>query len=120
MKIGVFLLESVPPQVSEKVSKLQSTQTAYDTTVLQRQRVQEELAEVEKALETMSQEPQDEVYQFAGRVLVKREKKRVETELKEKQELLKLRNSALEKQEDKLKEKIQELEDSIRTSLKGQ
>lgn len=114
------MLESIPPQVSDKISKLQSTQAAYDTTVLQHQRVQEELTEVERALETLSQEARDEVYQFAGRVLVKRDKKKVETELKEKQELLKLRESALEKQEGKLKEKIEELEGSIRGSLKGQ
>jgi len=113
-------LDSVPPQVSERMSKLQSTLAAHDTTVLQRQRVQEELAEVDKALETLSQEPQDEVYQFAGRVLVKRDKKKVETELKEKQELLKLRSSALERQETKLREKIKELEDSIKGSLKSQ
>jgi prefoldin beta subunit len=113
-------LDSVPPQVSEKISKLQSTQAAYDTTVLQHQRVQEELSEVESALETLSQEQQTEVYQFAGRVLVKRDKGKIETELKEKQELLKLRSSALEKQEEKLKEKIKELEDAIRSSMKGQ
>lgn len=113
-------MDSVPPQVSEKISKLQSTQAAYDTTVLQHQRVQEELSEVESALETLSQEQQTEVYQFAGRVLVKRDKGKIETELKEKQELLKLRSSALEKQEEKLKEKIKELEDAIRSSMKGQ
>ena len=114
------MLESIPPQVSDKISKLQSTQAAYDTTVLQHQRVQEELNEVERALETLGQESRDEVYQFAGRVLVKRDKKKVETELKEKQELLKLRESALEKQEGKLKEKIEELKGSIRGSLKSQ
>ena len=120
MWLGAFLLDSVPPQVSDKISKLQSTQAAYDTTVLQHQRVQEELSEVERSLETLGQELSDEVYQFAGRVLVKREKKKVETELKEKQELLKLRDSALEKQEGKLKEKIEELEGSIKGSLKSQ
>lgn len=120
MWFGAFLLESMPPQVNDKVSKLQSTQAAYDTTVLQHQRVQEELSEVEQTLETLGQETGDEVYQFAGRVLVKRDKEKVETELKEKQELLKLRDSALEKQEGKLKEKIQELEDSLKGSLKSQ
>jgi len=76
--------------------------------------------EVERTLETLGQEAQGEVYQFAGRVLIKRDKKKVETELRERQELLKLRSSALEKQESRLKEKIQELESSIRGSLKGQ
>ena len=113
-------MDSVPPQVNERISRLQSTQSAYDTTVLQRQRVQEELSEVESSLETLGQEQQSEVYQFAGRILVKRDKGKVETELKEKQELLKLRSSALEKHEEKLKEKIKELEDTIRGSLKSQ
>jgi len=113
-------MEPLTPQIREKLEKLESLQSALDSTILQKQRIEEELSEAERAIEALKEHTSDEVYQFLGKILIKKEREKALLELQERLELLKLRSSALEKQEEKIKEKIQELGEDVRGSLKGQ
>ena len=113
-------MESISPETREKLEKLESLQSSLDSTVLQKQRIDEELAETEKAIEALKDNPTDGVYRFLGKILIKKDREKTLLELQEGLDLLKLRSSALEKQQERLKEKIQELGDSVRGSLSGQ
>ncbi len=113
-------MESLSPEIREKLEKLESLQSALDSTVLQKQRIEEELSETGRAIEALKEHTSDEVYQFLGKILIKKEREKMLLELQERTELLKLRSSALEKQQERLKEKIQELGESVRGSLSGQ
>lgn len=113
-------MESPTPEIREKLEKLESLQSAFDSTTVQKQRIEEDLAETERAIEALKENTTDQVYQFLGKILIKKDREKMLLELQETLELLKLRSSALQKQEQKLKEKIQELGESVRGSLSGQ
>ncbi|MBO3757930.1 MAG: prefoldin subunit [Thermoproteota archaeon] len=107
---------SAPEQ--EKLLKLQDMQEKIESLRIQIERVKGELEDVEKAIEALSSEEQKDVYQFLGKIMIKREKDAVLTELKERQEFLKLRQSGLQKQLEKLEEKAKELESEIRETIR--
>ncbi len=113
-------MESPGPEIREKLEKLEALQSAFESTTVQKQRIEEELAETERAIEALKENATEQVYQFLGKILIKKDREKMLLELQERLELLKLRSSALQKQEQKLKEKIQELGESVRGSLSGQ
>lgn len=113
-------MESLSPQIKEKIEKLQSLQSALDSTILQKHRIQEELAESERAIEALKEYGSGKVYQYLGKIMIQKDAEIVLLELQERLELLKLRSSALQRQEEKLREKIKEIGESVRESLAEQ
>lgn len=108
---------SASEQTQDKILRLQDMQEKIESLRIQIERVKNELGELERAIDALTPEEQKEVYQFLGKIMIKRGKDDVLKELKEKQEFLKLRQSGLQKQLEKLEEKAKELEKEIRGAL---
>jgi len=110
----------MPPWLQEQIGKLQQSQQNLQSIMTQRQHLEMEKAETEKALEELNKVADgDSVFKQAGTVLVKSDKKTLVDELEEKVELAKTRSTVLEKQEVRVKETLKEQEAKITEMMKS-
>lgn len=110
----------MPPWLQEQLMKLQQSQQNLQSIMTQKQHLEMEKAETEKALEELKKiGDADAVYKQAGTVLLKSTKKELIDELEEKQEMAKTRVTVLEKQETRVKETLKEQETKITEMMKS-
>ena len=112
--------QQIPPMVQEQSMKLQQTQQNLQMILSQKQQLELERLETEKALEELNKANDDDaVFKHAGTILIKSNKKDLLEELEEKKELAKTKTSLLTKQEEKLKTSLKELETKIQEMIKN-
>ena len=110
----------MPPWLQEQIMKLQQSQQNLQSIMTQRQHLEMEKAETEKALEELKKSADgDAVFKQAGTILIKSTKKTLVDELEEKVELSKTRSTVLEKQEVRVKETLKEQEAKITEMMKS-
>jgi prefoldin beta subunit len=113
--------QQMPPWLQEQITKMQQTQQNLQSILAQKQQVDMENIESERALEELQKANDDEqVFKYAGTILIKSEKKTLIDELEEKKELSKTKITVLGKQEQRLKTSLQEQEKKIQDMLKQQ
>ncbi len=111
-------LGQLPPQVQERLQRLQNLQTTLQQLLVQKQQIEMEKIESEKALETLKDVAADsKVFKSVGAVLVERPKDDVEKELTERVEFLDMRLKVIVKQEDKTKEKMTGIQETLQKEL---
>ena len=109
-----------PPWLQEQIGKLQQSQQNLQSIMTQRQHLEMEKAETEKAIDELKKVADgDSVFKQAGTVLIKSDKKTLLDELEEKIELAKTRSTVLEKQEVRVKETLKEQEAKITEMMKS-
>ncbi len=110
----------MPPWLQEQIMKLQQSQQNLQSIMTQRQHLEMEKAETEKALDELKKIADDDsVFKQAGTVLIKSNKKTLVDELEEKVELSKTRSTVLGKQEVRVKETLKEQEAKITEMMKS-
>ena len=110
----------MPPWLQEQIGKLQQSQQNLQSIMTQRQHLEMEKAENEKAIDELKKVADgDSVFKQAGTVLIKSDKKTLVDELEEKIELAKTRSTVLEKQEVRVKETLKEQEAKITEMMKS-
>ena len=110
----------IPPMVQEQLAKLQQTQQNFQSILMQKQQLESQKLETEKALEELKKVSDDEaVFKHAGTIMIKSNKKDLLEELGEQIELAKTKASLLAKQEERLKATLQEQETKIQEMMKG-
>ena len=110
--------QQMPPWLQEQITKMQQTQQNLQSILAQKQQVDMENIESERALEELQKASDDEqVFKYAGTILIKSEKKTLIDELEEKKELSKTKITVLTKQEERLKTSLQEQEKKIQDIL---
>jgi len=110
----------MPPWLQEQIGKLQQSQQNLQSIMTQRQHLEMEKAETEKAVDELKKVADgDSVFKQAGTVLIKSDKKTLLDELEEKIELAKTRSTVLEKQEVRVKETLKEQEAKITEMMKS-
>jgi prefoldin beta subunit len=108
----------IPPQIQEQLARLQQIQQSLDALLLQKQQLELELSESESALAELEKSaPGEVVYRQVGRILIKSDRDALLKELKEKKEILTIRQTSLTKQEARLKEKLSELQTQLREKI---
>ena len=111
--------QQIPPMVQEQISKLQQTQQNLQMIMAQKQQLELEQLETEKALAELNKANDDDaVFKHAGTILIKSNKKDLIEELEEKKELAKTKASLLAKQEERLKTGLKEQETKIQEMIK--
>jgi prefoldin beta subunit len=111
-------LSRLPPQVQERLLRLQQLQQTLQTVLTQKQQLELELSETDQALREL--EKTDEatpIYKSIGSLLVKAEKPKVTTDLTERKELLNTRIGVLGKQEERLRTQAKELQTKLQRDL---
>jgi len=110
----------LPPWLKEQISRLQQLQQNLQAIMMQKQQIELEIVETERALEELSKTTtSDSIYKAAGPLLIKSDKDTIEKELTEKKELANTRVMVLGKQELRVKENLKEVENKINQMLKG-
>lgn len=100
--------------------KLQQSQQNLQSVMTQKQHLDVEKAETEKALEELRKVADgDAVFKQSGIVLIKSKKQDLIDELEERIEMTKTRAVVLQKQETRLKETLKEQETKITEMMKG-
>jgi prefoldin beta subunit len=113
--------QQIPPWLQEQLSKMQQSQQNLQSVMAQKQHLELEQLETEKALEEISKASDDTiVYKHAGSILIKSNKKDLIAELEEKKELAKTRVTVLSKQEQRIKESLKEQESKINEMIRGE
>ena len=112
--------QELPPWLREQVSRLQQLQQNLQAIMMQKQQLEIENVETDRALEELKKAGADDaVYKAAGSVMVKAKKDDVVKDLEEKKELGATRVKVLEKQETRVKENLKEVETKINEMIRG-
>lgn len=110
----------MPPWLQEQLMKMQQSQQNLQSIMTQKQHLEMEKVETEKALEELQKAADDDnVYKHAGTILIKSTKKELIDELEERKEMAKTRSTVLEKQELRIKESLKEQEAKITEMMRG-
>ena len=109
----------LPPLLREQLARYEQTQQNLQSVLAQKQQVELELGETEKALEELGKAGDAEaIYKFAGNLLVRVKKEDVVKELNEKKELGSTRKMVLAKQESRFRESLKDLQAKIDDAVK--
>ena len=112
--------QQIPPFVQEQLAKFQQTQQNFQSILMQKQQLESEKHETEKALEELKKASDDEsVFKHAGSIMIKSNKKDLIEELEEQVELAKTKSSLLVKQEERLKTTLKEQETKIQEMIQN-
>jgi prefoldin beta subunit len=111
-------ISKLPPQVQERLLRLQQVQQTLQSVLAQKQQVDIESTEIEQALSELQKMTDDAViYKAIGTLLVKSEKAKITAELTERKELLNTRTSILGKQEERLRSQLKDLQAKLQQDL---
>lgn len=112
-------LSQLPPQIQQRLLRLQQLQQNLQGVMAQKQQLTLQLTETENAVKELEKLTDDAVvYKSIGALLVKAEKAKVSTELTERKDLVKMRVDVLTKQEERLKTQVKELQDKLQQDLR--
>ena len=112
--------QQIPPWMQEQIMKMQQAQQSLQSILLQKQQLEMEQIDSEKAIEELKKASDDEtVYKHTGSILIKSTKKVLISELEERKELANTRTTVLAKQEARVKESIKEQETKINEMIKN-
>ena len=103
-------------EAEDKINQLQLVEQNMQSFGMQKQNIQMQLMEVESALAELGKT--DSAYKIIGNVMVAAKKGDLKKELEEKQEMLNMRISSVEKQEEKLREKATKMQSEVLASMK--
>ena len=101
------------------INQYQFLQQQLQAISIQKEDSKLELIENEKALEEIKNSNVKEVYKIVGQIMIKKDVEEAKKEIEEKINDLELRLSAFEKTEQKINDKIKELEPKIQKLLTG-
>lgn len=98
------------------ITQLQLLQQNLQNLLLQKQQFQKQSTEVDSALKEI--ETSETAYKIIGNIMVASKKPDLKKDLQQKKELLDLRLKTLEKQEQTLKQKTEEIQKKVLETLK--
>jgi len=107
---------NVSKETQQNVEQLQMLEQSLQATLMQKQTISNQLAEIDNALQEIGKTEQ--VYKIVGPVMIATSKKEAQEELQGKKETITIRLQNLDKQEHKLKERFEQLQDDVLKELK--
>lgn len=108
------MAEKMPPEVQQQAIKYQQIQIQLNQLVVEKNALEQELREINRALEILKTTPVDaEIYRAAGHLLIKINKEEAEKELNERKELIELRIKTLDRQESLLRQQLSEIQNKL-------
>ena len=111
-------LSKLPPNVQERLLRLQQLQQTLQSILAQKQQVDMEKSEVDQTIAELQKTADDAViYKAIGSLLVKAEKPKVTEDLVERKELLDTRTTVLARQEERMRSQIKEAQTKLQEDL---
>ena len=114
------IMKEISPQLQNQIIQLRQLQQQAQALAIQRGQIEIMLREAEAALGEMEKAGAEEViYRAVGEILIKSKKEDIQTALAEKKETYSLRLKTLEKQEERILKRVQELQTQIQSALEA-
>jgi len=113
-------LQNIPENIQQELMQFQQLQSQYQIIVSQLQSLKIEMTETDVALNELSKTENPVVYKSIGSILVKSEKPDILDDLNKKKESIDIRIKTIEKQEDRVKKKLEEMQKNLQKALGGQ
>lgn len=111
-------ISKLPPQVQERLLRLQQLQQTLQTILQQKQQVEVETAEIDQSLSELEKTADDAViYKAAGSLLVRAVKADIIKELNERKELLNTRTTVITRQEERMRSQLKEIQTKLQEDL---
>ena len=111
-------ISKLPPNVQERLLRLQQLQQTLQSILAQKQQVEMEKTEVEQTIAELQKTAEDAViYKAIGSLLVKADKPKVTEDLVERKELLDTRSTVLARQEERMRSQIKEAQTKLQEDL---
>ena len=111
-------ISKLPPNVQERLLRLQQLQQTLQSILAQKQQVDMEKTEVEQTVAELQKTAEDTViYKAIGSLLVRAEKPKVTEELVERKELLDTRKTVLARQEERIRSQVKEAQTKLQEDL---
>ena len=111
--------QDVPPWLREQLETYEKLQQNLQSVLVQKQQIDLEIIEIDKALAELEKSADNvKVYKSAGTVMVSSNKADVVKDLTESKDLSNTKLSVLNKQEERLKENIKEVQTKLDESMK--
>ena len=101
---------------NDNIQEMQILEQNLHNILLQKQAFQMELSETTSALKEI--EKSDEIYRLIGELMLKTDKIKAKDDLLTKEKILSMRIKSIEKQEDALSKRLEELRNKITNSAK--
>jgi prefoldin beta subunit len=111
-------ISKLPPNVQERLLRLQQLQQTLQSILAQKQQVDMEKTEVEQTLAELQKTSDDAViYKAIGSLLVKAEKPKVNEDLAERKSLLDTRSTVMTRQEERIRSQVKEAQTKLQEDL---
>jgi len=111
-------ISKLPPNVQERLLRLQQLQQTLQTILAQKQQVEMEKTEVDQTISELTKTADDAViYKAIGSLLVKAEKPKVTEELNERKSLLDTRSTVMARQEERVRSQVKEAQTKLQEDL---
>ena len=111
--------QEVPPWLKEQLERYEQLQQNLQSILVQKQQIDLEIIEINKALEELNKSADDvKVYKSAGTVMVSSNKAVVVKDLTESKDLSNTKITVLNKQEERLKESLKEVQEKLDEAMK--
>ncbi len=111
-------ISKLPPQIQERLLRLNQLQQTLQSVLAQKQQVEMELSEISQASSEVEKLTEDAtIYKATGSLMIKAEKGKVTSELTERKDLLNTRLGILTKQEERLRAQAKDLQAKLQQDL---
>jgi prefoldin beta subunit len=111
-------ISKLPPQIQERLLRLNQLQQTLQSVLAQKQQVEMELSEINQASSEVEKLTEDTtIYKATGSLMIKSEKGKVTSELTERKDILNTRLGILTKQEERLRAQAKDLQTKLQQEL---
>ncbi len=112
-------MDAIPPQLQDKVLQFQELQNQLQNLIFQKHQLKQQLADIDNALEALENTKSKKVYERAGLLFIETDLKKTKEKLEDDKGLKEAQLKSLEKQESKLKDKLNELGKELQSQIGG-
>lgn len=102
----------------EMVGQFQSYQQQLQAILLQKESLKIQNMEIDKALEELNASKETTAYKITGSIMISKSVEELKKELGENKETLSIRIKSLEKTEERINNKLKELQEKLRAVIK--
>ncbi len=110
------------PEISEETKNLviqfQNYQQQLQSVLIQKESLKLQAMEIERALNELKENKEKKAYKIVGQVMILKPVEELKKELNETKENINIRIKSLEKTEERLSNKLKELQEKLKTVLK--
>lgn len=105
----------ISKEAEEKIADIQLLEQNLQNFLMQKQTLQAQLIETDSAFDELDKS--DISYKIIGNIMVKSDKKELKDQLEQKKNIIELRIKSIEKQEEKIREKMKKLQSEVMSQM---